>query len=119
MALLIFTLIFRVWVLSWDHGASLALHPMSPSQACSLEEAGSQQEWKSGLNGQAVTSTAFYQPKQVTRPGWTGARRQAGVMIHGHFCQPPTTGGLLLWGRDTGLTCFLSESEAGWIEPSL
>ena len=72
MALLIFTFIFRVWVLSWGHGASLALHPMSPSQACSLEEAGSQKEWKSGLNGHAVTSAAFYQSKQVTRPGWTG-----------------------------------------------
>lgn len=65
---MIFTFVFRVWVLSWDHGASLAPHPMSPSQACSLEEAGSQKEWKSGLNGHAVTSAAFYQSKQVTRP---------------------------------------------------
>lgn len=96
------------------------LHSMSLSQACSLEEAGSQKEWKSGLNGQAVTSTAFYQPKQVTK-----ARLDRGLETgrgddSRSFCQPPTTGGLLLWGRDTGLTLLpLSESEAGWIESSL
>lgn len=62
MALLIF-LIFHVWVLSWDRGPSLALHPVSLSQACSLEETGSQKECKSGLNGCAVMSTAFHQSK--------------------------------------------------------
>lgn len=88
MALLIFTLIFHVWILSWDHGASLALHPMSPSQACSLEEVESQKEWKSGLNGQAVTSAAFCQPKQVTRPGWTGDLQ----LLTGSLTRGPETG---------------------------
>lgn len=60
MALLIF-LIFRVWVLSWDRGPSLALHPMSLGQACSLEETGSQKECRSGLSGCAATCTAFHQ----------------------------------------------------------
>lgn len=104
MALLIFTFIFRVWVLSWGHGASLALHPMSPSQACSLEEAGSQKEWKSGLNGHAVTSAAFYQSKQVTRPGWTGKLQ----LLTGNL----TSG--LETGRGDGLWSFLPATHHRW-----
>lgn len=99
MALLIFTLIFRVWVLSWDHGASWPLAPCLLTWLFS--GGGGEPEWKSGLNGQAVTSTAFYQQAghkaRLDRGLETGRGDDSWS-----FCPATTTGGLCCGAETQG-----------------